>query len=206
MSRILQIDSSGAAESSVTRQLTTKFISELKKVHPGDEYIHRDLLVTQPRFVGELQIAGSFTPPAQHTPEIKAELAINSVFVDEFIAADVYVIGAPMYNFSVPAVLKAYIDLVVVPGKSFSYETGVPLPLLKNKKAYVITSSGGSYDGPMEAMNFVEPYLQKILGFIGITDIRFIAVRGHGEEQVTASKNAAIKEIEKLAHQSEVKV
>lgn len=206
MSRLLQIDSSSRSTSSITRQLTTKFVNEWKKAHASDEIIKRDLMVTQPRFVSELHVAGTYTPAELRTPEMKEELAINSVFVDEFIAADVYVIGAPMYNFTVPAVLKAYIDLIVVAGKTFSYETGVPLPLLKNKRAFVITASGGSYEGPAAVMNFVEPYLVKILGFIGITEIHFIAVRGHGEAEITASTNAAIKEIEKLVSESAVKV
>jgi FMN-dependent NADH-azoreductase len=105
-----------------------------------------------------------------------------------------------MYNFSVPAVFKAFIDLSVIAGKTFSYENGVPKGLLRDKKAYVVTSSGGNYDlAPMAQMNFLEPYLRTIFGFLGVTDMTFFKVQGHSEEEIAASLASARKEIEALA-------
>jgi len=199
MARILQIDSSSRSNTSVTRQLTNLFTQQWQKAHPDDVVTKLDLLEQALPFVSELSIAASYTPAEARTPEMRAAIEGLAHYADQFAASDVFVIGAPMYNFTVPAALKAYIDLIVVPGKTFAYENGMPKPILKNKRVYVMTASGGDYGSPqMMSMNFVEPYLVKLFAFLGITDVQFVAVRGHNEEQIAAGMQAATKEIDNL--------
>jgi len=107
-------------------------------------------------------------------------LATSDQLIAELEAADEFAIGVPMHNFSIPAVLKLWIDQVVRIGKTFTYENGAPVGLLRGKKAVFLVASGGAYEPgtPMAAMNFVEPYLRTIFGFIGVTDTRFISAFG----------------------------
>jgi len=114
--------------------------------------------------------------------------------------ADTYVIGAPMYNFSVPAVLKAYIDMIVRAGITFKYSTGGSFEgLLKGKKAIVVTASGADFTPPeMKGYDFVEPYLRAILGFIGITDVTFVKSHGTKPEVIEANSKLAQAEIDNI--------
>jgi FMN-dependent NADH-azoreductase len=121
--------------------------------------------------------------------------------IDELIAADVFVFGVPMYNFSVPAIFKAYIDLVVRAGKTFSYEGGRPQGLLANKRLFVITASGGDYSSQqMKGLDFVEPYVSAIMSFIGVSDITFIKAHGTNPEIVSTTSEAAMRSIDQLLH------
>jgi FMN-dependent NADH-azoreductase len=129
-------------------------------------------------------IFSSFTPEASRTPEQKAALAFSDEVIAELEAADEYIFGVAMHNFSIPAVLKLWIDQVVRSGRTFAYSENGPMGLLHGKKATILIASGGVYETgtPAEAMNFVDPYLKAILGFIGITDVKF--VRAGGAAQV----------------------
>ena len=200
MSKILHIDSSSRSATSVTRKLSKYLTEALQKSEPGHEVKYRDLIAENPHFISEAVIGAIYTPVDARTVEQKQTLAQAEKGLNDFIEADVYVFGVPMYNFSVPAVFKAFIDLSVVAGKTFSYEGGIPKPLLKNKKAFVLTSSGGNYDEPpYNKMDFLQPYLRAIFGFIGITDMTFVRVQGHSEAEIAAATDAAIKQIDELA-------
>ena len=199
MAKILHIDASSRSASSVTRQLSKELVDALTKGKPESEVKHRDLIKENVPYIHEADLGAIFTPPDSRTAEQKQLLAPIEDNLKSFIAADVYVFGVPMYNFSVPAVFKSFIDLSVIAGKTFAYDNGVPKPLLHNKKAYIVTASGGDYDsGPMSKMDFLEPYLRTIFGFIGIGDITFIKVQGHSEAEIATAVAAAKAKIEEI--------
>ena len=177
MPNLLAIESSPRGEHSVSRALTAKFIEDWKAEHAGGSVTMRDLVAMQLPFVDLAWIAGAYTPAEQHSPESKQALAISNELTAELMAADHIVIGTSMYNFSIPARLKAYIDHVVRLGVTFtqSYEG-----LLKGKKATVILASGGVYTpgAPGEAYNVAGSYMKQVLGFIGITDTTVLLAGG----------------------------
>ena len=177
MSRLLAIQSSPRGDYSISRTLTNKFIEEWKAEHTDGTVVMRDLVNSKLPFVDLPWIAGAYTPAEQHSPEIKEAISISNGLIAELMTADHIVIGTSMYNFSIPAVLKAYIDHIVRVGVTFSpsYEG-----LVKGKKATVILASGGVYTpgAHAESYNTATPYLKQILGFIGITDVTFVLAGG----------------------------
>jgi|SRR5579859_3430555 len=184
--KLLQIDSSARA-SSVSRRLTAKFAEEWRRNHPDGEVIQRDLSVTAPQLITD-DWGATYLEDSKLTPAQRAYLSASDELIKELEAAETVVIGAPMYNFSIPSLLKAWIDQVVRMGKTFSYGPNGPQGLLQEKKVVIITSRGGSYGkGTVtEAFDFQEPYLRHILAFIGLTDVTFV----HAEKQ--AGKEAAV--------------
>lgn len=178
--KLLQIDSS-ARTSSVTRRLTAKFAEEWKKNHPNGEVTHRDLSATTLPLITD-DWGAAHLEESQRTPAQRSYLSTSDELIEELQAADTVVVGAPMYNFSVPSSLKAWIDQVVRIGKTFGYGPKGPQGLLGKKKVFVITARGGAYEKvtAREAWDFQEPYLRHILGFLGLTDVTFI----HAENQV----------------------
>ena len=179
MPTLLQLDSS-PLESSISRELTREFVKTWKTAHPDGAVIYRDLAANTPKPLDAAWIYSVFTPEDSRSPEQNAELATSEELISELQQADEYVIGVAMHNFSVPSVLKLWIDQVVRRGRTFAYGATAPEGLLHNKKATVLIASGGVYDvgTPAGAMNFVEPYLKAILGFIGITDVKFVTASG----------------------------
>jgi FMN-dependent NADH-azoreductase len=175
MTKILHIDASSRSSTSLTRQLSQELVEALKKSHPGSEVVYRDLISENPPFIQETDIGAIYTPPQVRTPEQQKALA------------------------PIEANLETFIDLTVIAGKTFSYEAGVPKGLVHNKKAYIVTASGGNYDEPpMKQLNFHEPYLRTIFGFIGVTDMTFIKVQGHSEAEIATAVAAAKATIEAI--------
>ncbi len=171
-SKILRVDSSPRVTSSVTRKITDQVIDKLLAQNPEAEVVTRDLATSHIPFVNETMLGGYFTPPEQHNDAMKEAIAASQEYVGELLAADTIVIGSPIYNFSVPGVLKSYIDLLVRAGITFKYTDQGPVGLTKNKKAYLIVASGGvPLDSPVD---FTTPYLRHVLNFIGITDITVV--------------------------------
>ncbi len=198
MTQILRIDSSPRGERSHTRALTQALTDALQKQHPDASVATRDLGHNPPPPVNEQWIAGAYSDPATHTEEMKAALSLSNELVDELLASDIIVIGAPMYNFSSPSTLKAYIDQIVRVGRTFIYPDYQGL--VHGKKMFVLCARGGGGYGAgeqMEAMNFQDPYLKAIFGFIGITDITFL----HDEKTTMGDDNlpAYIEEARQLA-------
>ena len=192
MATLLHLDSSAQNETSVTRRLTSHYAENWRQANPNGRIIYRDLTETKLPFASEALIFAMNTPPENLTAAQKLLLALPDELAKELIEADTYVFGAPMYNFSIPANFKAYIDAIVRPGLTFSFEGGAPKGLLTNKKAIVVTASGGDYSQPpMKNMDHLEPYLRSIFGFIGITDVKFVKAHGHdpATKEVT-EKNA----------------
>jgi FMN-dependent NADH-azoreductase len=176
MPTLLHLDSS-PLESSISRELTREFVKTWQNVHPDGTVIYRDLAANPPKPVDTAWIYSSFTPEASRTPEQKAALAPSDEMIAELLRADEYVIGVAMHNFSIPSVLKLWIDQVVRSGHTF--ESG-PQGLLHGKKATILAASGGVYAAgtPASALNFVDPYLKTIFGFIGVTDVKFVTAGG----------------------------
>ena len=179
MATLLHLDSSPLA-SSVSRELTREFVSNWKKSHPTGQVIYRDLAANPPQPVDQAWIYAAYTPADALGPEQKALLAKSDEFIAELERADEYVFGVAMHNFSIPAVLKMWIDQVVRGGRTFAYGPDGPKGLLSGKKATILVASGGVYEAgtPMAALNFIDPYLSTVLGFIGIKDLKFVNAGG----------------------------
>lgn len=179
MSTLLHIDSSPRNSRSITRQLTHEFAETWKNTHPGSSIIYRDLGHVGVPFVTEEWVAAAFSQEAL-TPEQKQAVSISDELIHELKTADHYVFGIPMFNFSVPAVFKAYIDQIVRVGQTVSFSASGFEGLLKGKKVTIVTASGSVFrpGTPLAAYNFQTTYLRTILGFIGLTDVEFIIADG----------------------------
>ena len=177
MPSLLAIESSPRGDYSVSRNLTAKFVADWKATHPDGAVVNRDLMKTELPFVDAPWIMGAYTPPDQHSPEVKKAIAISNHLTAELMAADHIVIGTSMYNFSIPAVLKAYIDHIVRLEVTFTADYQ---GLVKGKKVTVLLASGGVYTpgAPAEAYNVAISYLKQVLGFIGLTDITAVLAGG----------------------------
>jgi len=186
MATLLYITVSPRGNHSISRQLGNAAVEAWKKKNPTGRVIERDLSKTALTFVDLDWIGGAFAPPEYHTENHKKALAISDELVSELIEADEIILATPMFNFAIPASLKAWIDHVVRAGKTFRYNAeGRPEGLLagKNKKVLAIIASGGAYSerAGMTALDHESPYLRFILGFMGITDVRFVQAGGTGE-------------------------
>lgn len=173
LASLLAIEVSPRFDHSASRKLTARFIEKWKADHPGGSVAVRDLAKTHLPFVDLPWIGGAYTPAEKHSPEMAAAIKVSDDLIAELKAADHVVIGTPMYNFSIPAALKAYIDLVVRVGVTFGADYK---GLLTGKKATVLLAAGGNYapGAPGESYNVASSYLRQILGFIGITDVTVV--------------------------------
>ncbi|WP_329295964.1 FMN-dependent NADH-azoreductase [Streptomyces sp. NBC_01455] len=196
MTHLLHIDSSARGEGSASRRLSADYVQAWKSRNPEGTVAYRDLAVHTPDFVSPEWITGVFGPAEAATDGTKAAMAASETLIRELEEADVLVLGVPMYNFGVPATFKAWIDQVVMGGRTFSFGENGPEGLLKGKKAVVLRASGSDFDNPDFApMDFHAPYIRGVLGWIGITDVEFIAVNGYTSEQVEAAIQEAGKAI-----------
>jgi FMN-dependent NADH-azoreductase len=193
--KLLQIDSSARA-GSVSRGLTAKFAEEWKTNHPTGEVIRRDLSTTMFPLITDDWNA-TYIDPSKLSPAQRNYLSASDALIEEVQAADAIVIGAPMHNFAIPSLLKAWIDQVVRIGKTFGYGPNGTKGLLGNKKVFVATARGGAYEKgtPREKFDFQEPYLRHILGFIGLTDVTFIHAENQAGEGAASSLAAASEQI-----------
>jgi FMN-dependent NADH-azoreductase len=180
MPTLLHIDSSPLGDASISRHLSKQFVEKWVSANPTGKVLTRDLTTTAIPPVTGPWIGASFTPEEARSPEQKDLLKLSDSLIAELQAADEYVFGIPMHNFSIPSTLKLWIDQIVRSGKTFSYVNGAPEGFLKGKKATVLIASGGVYDAgtAMESFNFVEPYLRTIFGFVGIVNTTFINAGG----------------------------
>lgn len=218
MPHILQLDASarpGLAgkdlHGSHSRNLSQRFVSQWLAQRPQDTTTYRDIGQKPPAFISHDWIAASFTPEAQREPWMHDTLAESNQLADELIAADILVIGVPLYNFGMPAALKAWIDQIVRPGKTVDIDTSNPddpyTPLLADRPrhAVILTARGGVGFGPggeLEALNHLEPALITALNFLGINQIHQIAIEGQeiGGEVLANSVAIAERQIDALVH------
>lgn len=190
MANVLHIDSSVRHTGSLSRQLGGEFIAKWKAANPSDTIVTRDLASAPLPHLTEQLIGAFFTPPEQRNADQAHTIKLSDALVDELLAADTIVIGAPMYNFSVTSGLKAWIDHVARAGRTFKYGANGPEGLVTGKKVYVFTASGGVYSqGPAAGYDHLTTYLRAALGFLGMTDITFVIAEGvgMGEDAVAAA-------------------
>ncbi|MEZ5559956.1 MAG: NAD(P)H-dependent oxidoreductase [Pseudomonadales bacterium] len=186
---VLRIDASARGSSSVSRTLTGRLVGHFAEV-PGVRVVHRDLGAAPPPMIDEHWVAANFTDAAERSSEQRATLAGSDALVAELKAADLVVLGAPIYNFSIPAVLKGWIDLVARARETFRYTEQGPEGLLKGKRAVLIIASGGTRVG--SAGDFASDYLRHLLAFMGIEDVTTVAADGHllDPERIGAAERA----------------
>ena len=182
MPQLLHINVSPRGDYSISRQLSAAAVKEWKAKNPEGGILERDLTTTPLTFVDLDWIMGAFSAPEQHTEAHKKALAMSDELIAELVAADEIIIGTPMYNFAIPAALKAWIDHVVRAGKTFRYNASGVDGLLAagRKKVVVIVASAGAYDDASgaTALDHEVPYLRYILGFMGLTDVTFVRAGG----------------------------
>jgi len=200
--KILHIDSSILGGASVSRQLSAEIVAKLRADNPGAEVTYRDIGGNPlPHLSGAVLAAAQ--GPQEVTGELAQDLKTGSDVLAEFLAADAIVIGAPMYNFGVSSQLKAWVDRILIAGKTFRYTEKGPEGLAGAKKVFVAVSRGGFY-GPesgMGAFEHQESHLKAVFTFIGVTDITFIQAEGLaiGADQKAAALKKASGEIASLA-------
>jgi len=180
MVRILAVNSSPGLSFSITRQLVHSFLEAYTMARPDSVVVERDVGREPPPHLTEGVIGAYFTPPDYWSEDQKVAIALSNRLVDEFLAADLVVIGAPMHNFGMSSGLKAYIDHIVRAGRTFAFSPEGPVGLAKEKKIVVITSRGSDYSqgSPLAALDHQENHLRSIFGFIGATDITFMHCQG----------------------------
>ncbi len=195
--KLLHLNSSVLGPHSVSRQVSAAIVDRLRKTHPGIDVTYRDLTATPLAHLSGSHLAASqgATPEAS----LQADIAAGHQMLDEFLAADIVVLGAPMYNFTIPSQLKAWIDRILVAGKTFKYDGASVEGLAGNKRVIVAISRGGYYGPgtPMAAAEHLETYLRWVFGFIGVKDPEFISADGiqvgpeHREKAVAGALQAA---------------
>ncbi len=201
MPRILHIDSSARHDGSLTRQLSREFVEALVAADPSSTVVYRDVSQEPITHVENNWVAANFTPPDARKPDQVESLRFSDTLIDELQAADVLVAGVPVYNFSVPAAFKAYIDQIARVGRAFRYTPHGPEGLVKGKRAYVFGASGsGSANLTTWGLNFHEPFLKGFFGFIGITDLTFVTAGGSDPATVHRTMDEARAELRKIAN------
>lgn len=202
--QLLHIDSAITGSQSVSRQLTAQVVAAWTDAHPGTQVDYLDLVANAPaHFTME-----AMAPRTGQTEGLSAaqqrENAVSEQLVRQFLAADVVVIGAPFYNFSIPTQLKAWIDRIAQPGRTFRYTANGPEGLAQGKTVIVVSSRGGVYSTSEggRAMEHQESYLQTVLGFFGVTDVRFVRAEGValGADAKTSALSTAQRQIAAAAN------
>jgi FMN-dependent NADH-azoreductase len=197
--KILHLDSSVLGENSASKALTAKVAAAWKHANPSAVIRHRDLGVEAPQHLSPSYFAIGATPEADRTADQASELKLSDSLIEEFIAADALIIGAPLYNFTIPSGLKAWIDRVVVAGKTFKYSAEGPVGLAGDKKVVIVATSGGKYsDSPVDFAHV--GHLKQVLGFLGLKDVTVIRAAGlnMGPESRAEALAAAEAEIAAL--------
>jgi FMN-dependent NADH-azoreductase len=200
MKSMLVINSSAAREGSVSRELVEFAVDRLRQTTPQVQVVRRDLGANPVPHLSVDTLNGVRGTPA--TEAERTARALSEELIAELRAADTIVIGAPMYNFGVTTSLRAWFDYILRAGETFSYSAEGPRGLLGNKRVIVIESRGGLYsEGPARVIDFQEPYLRHLLGFIGIQDVTFVHAEktGFGPEARTAAIDGARRQIAALA-------
>ena len=200
--KLLHIDSSVLGGNSVSRQITAAAVARLKAQTPGLEVTYLDLAATPLLHLSGAHLAAA-AGAAPEVAEVAADVTASSTALDSFLAADILVIGAPMYNFTIPSQLKAWIDRILVAGKTFKYGANGPEGLATGKRAILVLSRGGKYGAgsPAAGMEHAESFLRGALGFIGVTNVETIIAEGvaMGPEARTAALTAATEAAGQLA-------
>jgi len=193
--KLLHIDSGILGTASVSRQLSANAVAEWRHRHPNTEVIYRDLVARPLAHLAGEQLFAAAADPSQQSPDMQAILAESEKALQEFLDADIVVIGAPMYNFGIPSQLKAWIDRIAIKGKTFAYTEHGPKGLAGGKTVIVASARGGFYgaSSPVASWDHQEAYLKTVFGFLGVTDIRFLRAEGlnvSAEQKTKAMREA----------------
>jgi FMN-dependent NADH-azoreductase len=190
---LLRLDASARHEGSHSRQLGDRVESAWRARHAGGRVLRRDLAAEPLPHIGATTIAGYYTPPDQLTPALRDATALSDRLIAELQSADTLLITSPMYNFSVPSALKAWIDQVVRIGHTFAYEGGSFRGLVTRPRAVLALAYGapGYVGGPFAAMDHLQPYLASLLGFLGIAQVDVVAVEATTADAGTVATQAA---------------
>lgn len=203
--KLLDIQSSVRQDRSISRTLASKFVYQWQSFHPDAQHQLRDIGQQPPALITADWVAANLTPLENQTEDTKALLAESDALIAELFESDRIVLGVPMYNFGIPAHLKAYFDNVIRVGRTVEYnrDTSTFNGLLTGKKALIISSRAGSYapGTPAGAMDFCVSYLQFILNFLGVQDVEYVEVpyQGMGGEMQQQATEAAIARLMELA-------
>jgi len=204
MSHILLVTSSPRGSEGLSTRYASQLAKQLAAQRPGATLTVRDLAVAPLNHIGEAYVVGRTTPPDARTPAQAEAVALAESLVAELTAADTVVIGSAMINFGPPTPLKAWFDHVTWPGVTFRYAGNSVEGLLKGKKVYLVTASGGVFsEGPMAAWDYQSGYLKHLLGFLGLTDIEHLRVEGmaYGPQAAEAAVASADKALQSLLAQ-----
>jgi FMN-dependent NADH-azoreductase len=186
----------------MSRAVSKGFVEVWKRAYPHGEVIERDLATGLLPHISDEWVGAMYTPAAQRTSAQHMELGLSDKLISELKDADVILVGSPMYNFTISASLKAWVDMVVRTGETVDFSQRPPVGLLHGKKVIVVTSRGGSYapGTPTASFDFQEPYLRHILNLMGLHDITFIHVdrQSYGEDVAHQSRLEATAQIESL--------
>ncbi len=179
MKKILHIISSPKGEASMSIKLGNTVIDKIKTEYPGSTVKVRDLTKNPFPHLEEATLAAFYTPAENHTPENREAVKHSDEAIAEIMDADIIVIGAPLWNFGVPSVLKAWIDHIARVGHTFKYTEAGPEGLIKDKVVYIAMASGGIYtSGAMQGYDYATPYLKGLFSFLGVTDVNIFRVEG----------------------------
>lgn len=194
--KLLHVDSSILGDASVSRQISARIVETLKAQNPSLEVTYRDLGAEPIRHLTGAYLAGQ-SADVKHDQALQEDLDLGGRALAEFLAADLVVIGVPMYNFAVPSQLKAWVDRILVAGKTFRYTESGAEGLVHGKRVFLAVARGGKYlDTPAQAVEHQESWLRAVLGFIGVKDVVAIRAEGvaYGPEAREASLKAALEE------------
>lgn len=179
MKTILLIEASPRGNGSASRSVADTLVARLADRYPSATLLRRDLAGERLPHLDDVTLRAISSKDPAETARLKEAARLSDQLTDELLEADLLVIATPMWNFGIPSALKAWIDLVVRPGRTFRYADGGVLGLAKGKKAILVLASGGVFtEGPWRPWDFVEPYLRQILGFIGVVDVQTVRVEG----------------------------
>ena len=200
--QLLHVDSAITGAQSVSRQLSRQVVDSWVAAHPGTRVTHLDLVTHAPAHLTQDALALRMGQTDNLSEAQKRENAVTEGLLQQFLAADVIVIGAPLYNFSIPTQLKAWIDRLAQPGRTFRYTASGPEGLAGGKTVIVASSRGGLYSTSEggRAMEHQESYLQTVLGFLGITDVRFVRAEGLGMGEAVRAAALASAQADIRAH------
>ena len=203
MTKLLVVETSPRGHYSISRTMTRRFVANWKAAHPGEDVMDRDLSTTDLPFVTAPWLQAYFTPSEQHSPEMREALRLSDELVGELLDADHLVIATPVYNYNIPAALKAWVDHIVRKGRTLGFDGK---GLLTGKKATVLLASGGVYTegSPIRDRDLATQYLRLILNVIGITDVTFVAGGGAkvvdmGEQTMDGFVEGLAPDIERAA-------
>jgi len=205
MGKLLFVTSSIFGADSKSRQLGQAFVDKFLKQNPRTIVVERDLAAEPLPHITGATMAAIATPAEKRSSEQAEAVGLADRLIEELEAADTILLAVPMYNFSVPSTLKAWIDHVARAGRTSRYTEKGPVGLLKGKRVFIVASRGGVYSqGPAKALDFHEPYLRGMLGFLGLDDVTFVHAEGLAISAEAAAKSlaGAHERIEALLPQS----